>query len=414
MSAGGRFDLVVVGGGLVGASLVCALAGQGLRMALVEAQPLKVADLPGYDDRGIALAAGSQRIFAGMGLWPALAGAATPIRRIHVSDRGRFGFVRLDAADEGVPALGYVALARELGAALLGRLGGLAEVTLFSPARVADFAADGAGARLTLATEGGARQTLEARLVVAADGTRSALRDRLGIATTERDYGQSAVIANVSPQLAHEGVAYERFTDTGPLALLPMSEGRCALVWTVPADRVEAVMALDDAGFLAGLQARFGQRLGRLERVGRRSAYPLRLVRAKDALGPRLALIGNAAHTLHPIAGQGFNLGLRDVAALAEVLVEARRAGEDPGAPEVLARYARWRRADQRRVVAFTDGLNRLFASPLPPLACARDLGMLALDLLPPAKRGFGRLAMGRAGRLPRLARGLPLGEVCA
>ena len=408
-----RFDLVVVGGGLVGASLVCALAGQGLRMALVEAQPLKVSDLPGYDDRGIALAAGSQRIFAGMGLWPALADAATPIRRIHVSDRGRFGFVRLDAADEGVPALGQVALARDLGAVLLERLADLDEVTLFAPARVADFGVDGEGARLTLDT-GGGTQTIEARLVVAADGTRSALRDQLGIATTEWDYGQSAVIANVTPQLPHEGVAYERFTDTGPVALLPMSQGRCALVWTVPADRVEAVMALDDAAFLDGLQVRFGQRLGRLERVGRRSAYPLRLVRAKAALGQRLALIGNAAHTLHPIAGQGFNLGLRDVAALAEVLAEARRAGEDPGAPEVLARYARWRQADQRRVVAFTDGLNRLFANPLPPVACARDLGMLALDLLPVAKRGFGRLAMGRAGRLPRLARGLPLGEVCA
>ena len=251
--------------------------------------------------------------------------------------------------------------------------------------------------------------TLSGRLIVAADGADSPLREHFGIGSTVSDYRQTAIVTNITPQLAHNNIAYERFTETGPLALLPMTEQRCAVVWTVASSQVEPIMALDDADFLAALQSRFGYRLGRLERVGRRQAWPLRLVQAKETVRERLALVGNAVHTLHPIAGQGFNLGARDVAVLAEVLVDAVSAGEDPGSLQVLQRYADWRARDHRNVTVFTDGLARLFSLPLPALGVARSAGMLAFDLLPPAKRLLTRMTMGRSGRIPRLARGLPL-----
>jgi len=245
---------------------------------------------------------------------------------------------------------------------------------------------------------------------VAADGANSAIREQLGIQTQERDYRQTAVIANVSTDKPHNHIAYERFTDSGPLALLPMTEQRCALVWTVAADQSESLLALDDATFLQRLQQHFGYRLGRFTRVGVRHAFPLQLLQAKESVRARLALAGNAMHTLHPIAGQGFNLGLRDVAALVDVILDARRDGRDIGALNILQRYAQWRQADQRRVALFTDSMVRLFGQSLPPVVGLRDAGMLALDLCPPAKRWFGRMTMGRAGRLPRLARGLSNG----
>lgn len=402
------YDLLIIGGGLVGASLACALAGSGLRIGMIEAVPFTSAASPAFDDRAIALAAGSQRIFSAMELWPSLRERVTPIRHIHVSDRGRFGFTRLHHDEEGVPALGYVALSRDLGEVLNRRLSGLADVELICPAELAGLtiAADHAQVRVR---QGDAERRLTARLLVAADGARSLVREQVAIATRQWDYGQTALITNIATQLPHASVAYERFTDTGPLALLPMSGGRCSVVWTLGNPQVDDVMALDDKEFLARLQERFGQRLGRFERVGKRHVYPLVLVRALESVRPRLALIGNAAHTLHPIAGQGFNLGLRDVAALAEVLLEAHHQSRDIGELQILQRYADWRSADHRRVIAFTDGLNRLFSNPLMPVVCARDAGMLAMDLLPPFKRLFGQLTMGRAGRLPRLARGVPL-----
>ncbi len=358
------YDILIVGGGLVGASLVRALQGRGLRIAVVEAVQFETRTEAGYDDRAIALAHGTQRIFSSLGLWNDLADDATPIHRIHVSDR--------------------------------------------CPATLADLNLGAEAATATLVMDDATRM-LTARLVVAADGAGSAVRDRLGIPVIDRDYGQTAVIANITPQLPHRHVAFERFTDTGPMALLPMSAGRCALVWTVDSRETGEVMGFSDSEFLSRLQERFGYRLGRFERVGRRQAYPLRLIKAKESVRHRLALVGNAAHTLHPIAGQGFNLGVRDIAVLAEVLVDALVGGHDPGELAVLNRYDAWRHADHQRVTAFTDGLARLFTLPLPALGMARAAGMLALDLLPPAKRLLTRLTMGRSGRMPRLARGLPL-----
>lgn len=401
-------DIIIAGGGMVGACLACALSGQGLRIMSVEAVPRERREEPGYDDRAIALAYGTRRIFDGLGVWAEIEAAATPIHRIHVSDRGHFGAVRMDRGEEGLPAIGYVVPARVIGQVLAGAVARLDDVERVCPARVVGAAAVTDRVRVAIEGADGA-QTVAARLLVAADGADSVLREQAGIAALQTDYGQTAIITNVTAQLPHDNIAYERFTDSGPLALLPQSEGRCAVVWTVASDQTEAVLALDDAAFLEQLQARFGQRLGRFVRVGTRQAWPLRLLSARQTVAARLALVGNAVHTLHPIAGQGFNLGARDVAVLAEVIVDAVRAGADPGADAVLARYADWRRRDHASVTVFTNGLARLFTLPLPGLAAARSAGMVALDLLPPAKRLLTRLTMGRSGRVPRLARGLPL-----
>ena len=402
------YDILIIGGGMVGASLACAVVGQGLRIGLVEARPFPSSEHPAYDDRTLALAYGTRRIFQGLGLWQPLAAAVTPILDIHISDGGRPGIARLNHRQEGVEALGYVAEARLIGAVLGERLAHLDGVELLCPASLEDVTIDADAVQVRLQNT---TAVLRARLLVAADGADSQVRRQLGIDAMRWDYGQTAVIANVTPEYPHAQVAYERFTDNGPLALLPMSAKRCALVYTVPTEQADAVLNLSDAAFLERLQASFGERLGRFQRTGRRRAHPLTLVKSREHARHRVAIIGNAAHTLHPIAGQGFNLGIRDVAALAEVIVDACRQGEDFAQDRVLQRYADWRRWDQRRTIAFTDGLTRLFSNPLGPLRLARNLGLLAFDLLPPAKHLLARQTMGLEGRLPRLARGLPLLE---
>ena len=256
---------------------------------------------------------------------------------------------------------------------------------------------------------GGVVDRLNCRLLVAADGGNSAIREQLDVPVVRWEYGQSAVVTNITPARPHRNVAYERFTDTGPVALLPMSEQRCAVVWTVRDEQVDDVLALGDGAFLDAFQERFGYRLGRFERVGKRAAYPLSLLRARESVRGRIAIIGNAAHTLHPIAGQGFNLGIRDVAALSEVVYEAFASGGDIGAASVLDSYEQWRLAEQRNVALATDGLARLFSNPLGLIRLGRNLGLLAMEFLPGAKRPLARGAMGMLGRQPRLARGVPL-----
>ena len=403
-----EFDLLIVGGGLVGASLACALGPTRLRVGLVEAVPPRSKSQPSYDERVIALAWGSRKILEGIWIWPAVAPEAEAIRRIHISDRGHFGFARLDCADQAAEALGYVVPARVLGRALYQRLEELDHVELFCPARLGDFRADveGVGTDLDLA---GKVRSLRARLLVAADGGESSIRERLGLPVWHWEYGQTAVIGTVTPVRPLRGMAFERFTDTGPLAMLPMTEGRYSFVWTARDTEAPGLLALSDADFLTRLQERFGFRLGGLTRLGHRAAYPLRLLQVKNPVGERLALIGNAAHTLHPVAGQGFNLGLRDVAVLAQMLADAAWRGADPGAPDLLGRYASACRPDQRVSALVTDGLARLFANPLWPLPALRDIGLIGLDLLPGLKQGVARQFMGLRGRLPRLSRGLPV-----
>jgi 2-octaprenyl-6-methoxyphenol hydroxylase len=402
--------VAIAGGGLVGTSLALALAEADVPVTLVEASDPQPGNGVGYGARPIALSEGSRRILDALGVWDSIAQIATPIKRIHVSDRGHFGFARLHAGDFGVDALGYVIGAASLGRALDEALASVRAARVLRPARVDEVECDGR-AKVQLSVSGAAdrhaHSHVQASLMVLCDGGRSPLRERLRIPANERDYGQWAVVAEVESRCAHGGVAYERFTADGPLAVLPMCGNHCGLVWSVDAGTGERLLSLDDDAFLRTLTEQFGMRLGGFVSAGPRSAFPLSLVTASRVVGDRLAVIGNAANHLHPVAGQGLNLGLRDAAALAEIVSESIREGGDPGDAEVLERYAAWRRHDQTVVSRATDALVRLFSNRFAPLVVARSIGLLAFDLLPPAKRYFGAHAMGLAGRQSRLTRGL-------
>ena len=413
------YDVIIVGGGLVGASLACALADTPLRVAVVEAVPYTTAAQPSFDDRSVALAFASRLILTALNVWPRIArDDLSPIKAIHISDRGRPGSTHLSAHDAGTEALGYVVPARVLGAALIAQMQTAHNVELLAPARLSALRIELDAAVATIAertnaqatdAQGEAVRSLRARLIVAADGARSVVRGLLGIEAHTRDYGQVAIVSNAVPGRAHNGVAYERFTPSGPLAVLPHTQGRCAIVWSVAPARAQELLALDDAGFLVALQTEFGARLGRFSALGARQSYPLSLTQVAQTVHARVALIGNAAHTLHPVAGQGFNLGLRDVVTLAELVRDSFTAGGDIGDSAVLARYRAWRARDTRAMTAFTDGLVRLFSNDRLPLVATRNAALLAIDLLPPAKRALLRRTMGLAGELPRALRGLPL-----
>lgn len=400
------YDVAIVGGGLVGASLACALAPLGLRLALLEAVPPRADAQPSYDDRTLALSASSCRILEALDLWPLLAGGATPIREIHVREYGRPGRVVLSPEELGLDRFGHVVEARAFGAAMFERLPELDGLEFLCPAELQSLQVNDEDVSVRYTDEGEPR-TLRARLVVGADGAASAVRDALGIDAERCDYGQTAIICNVTPERHHEGRAFEFFTPTGPFALLPHVGGRCGLVWCVARDEVDALLALGDQEFLDRARARFGDALGRWNKIGRRSGYPLKLTRAVADTGPRTVLLGNAAHAIHPIGAQGFNLGLRDVAALAEVVAEARTSEcSDVGDPSLLRRYSAWRAPDQAGTIAYTDGLARLFANPTALAAAARRVGLLAHAVFPPLRRRLAVQAMGYRGRIPRLALG--------
>ena len=409
------YEIAIAGGGLVGMTLAVALGRTRIPVALIEARVAQGRGDSGYDSRPIALSQSSRRILDALGVWDSLAAIVTPITRIHVSDRGHFGFARLNAEDCNVDALGYVVAAAELGRSLEAALGSTDRVRVLRAVAVEDVERDHSPvARLRIAAAGdppahGLPSHIEAKLMVLCDGGRSALRERLGISVSERDYGQWGITARVEARCAHGGVAYERFTAAGPMALLPMHGNDCGLVWSMDAALAERLMTLDDDGFVCALTEQFGMRLGGFVATGPRSRFPLHLITATEVVGKRLAIIGNAANHLHPVAGQGLNLGLRDAAALAEIVSAASREGRDAGDPSVLAGYAEWRRRDQKIVSRATDALVRLFSNRFAPLVTARGLGLLAFDLFPPAKRRFGNVAMGLAGRQSRLARGLSL-----
>lgn len=393
----GQGRIAIVGGGLVGASLALALQqggalDRGWRISLIEPHAPGDGFQPSYDARCSALSWGTRLIYQRLGLWPAIAERAEPITRIHVSERGRFGATRLDAAEEGVPALGYVVENAWLGHCLWQALHGEAGIDWRCPARVAAVQAQTGGYRLTL-DDG---SPLDCELLVLADGGRSDLRRQLGIHVRRTPYGQTALIANVSPAEAHAGEAFERFTSDGPMALLPLPEQRCALVWTRPDADAARLAALDERAFLAELQQAFGYRLGTFGKVGARHSYPLALLEAEEQVRRHLVVIGNAAHGLHPIAGQGYNLSLRDVMALAETLLQD---GAPLGDLACLQGYLTRQRLDQTLTVGFSDRVTRLFSHDRGGLAQARHLGLLALDLLPPAKHWFARQAMGLGTR---------------
>ena len=395
-------ELVIVGGGLVGLTLAIAVAEAGLDVAVVDRETPDVTVTPEFDGRAYAIAYGSRQALLAIGLWEKLAGEAEPILEIRVADDNAPLFLHYDHREVGDHPLGWMVEDRVLRRALLARAGELPKLRHLAPLAVADVERSSAGALVRLADG----RAIAARLVVAADGKTSPLRQSAGIRTVAWSYPQTGIVATVHHARPHRGVAVEHFLPAGPFAILPLSGNRSSIVWTERADLAPQILALPDRPFAAELGRRFGDFLGALELRGPRWSYPLSFLHAETYIAERLALVGDAAHLIHPIAGQGLNLGLRDVAALAEVLVDARRLGLDIGDATVLARYQRWRRLDNWMLSAATDSLNRLFSNSIPPVKLVRDIGLAAVNGMPPLKRLFMRHAMGVMGELPRLVRG--------
>lgn len=386
--------MIIVGGGMAGATLalaVSALSAGRVQVEVVEAVSPDSRKHPGFDARAIALAYGTCQQLARIGVWPALKACGTPIERVHVSDQGHAGFVGLEASDYQIPYLGQVIELHQAGSRLFTLLEKAPGVTLHCPAKVVDVERQQHSATITL--DNGTR--LSGELLVAADGSSSALAQHCNVDWRSEDYGQIAVIANVTTSLPHQGKAFERFTRNGPLAMLPMSEGRCSLVWCHAAEDQAKVDSWSDAEFLHQLQQAFGWRLGAMVKAGKRHSYPLRLTSAQQHISHRLALVGNAAQTLHPIAGQGFNLGLRDVMSLAEIIAQAEQQGNDIGSYQILSQYQQRREPDQQATIGVTDGLIHLFANRLAPLVVGRNLGLMAMELVPPLRETLARRTLG-------------------
>jgi 2-octaprenyl-6-methoxyphenol hydroxylase len=416
-------DVVIVGAGLIGASLAVALGSAGLHVMVVDRVPGATQVAPAFDGRTTAVAHGSRRALEAIGVWQHVAAFAEPILDIRISD-GRldpaggpsptsllhlhFDHRQASRADEPAAPMGHIAENRHIRAALFRRLQELPTVTLMAPVELASAARDQGGARIALADG----REIAAALLVSAEGRGSMLREQAAIRLLRADYAQTAIVVTAEHELPHRGVAHEKFLPAGPFAILPMTDDpaggahRSSIVWTERADLAPALLRLPEPEFQGEFRRRFGEHLGAVKAVGPRFSYKLAVQSADCFVAPRLALVGDAAHGIHPIAGQGWNLGLRDVAALAEIVVDAHRLGLDIGHVSVLAGYERWRRVDSLTMIGVTDGLNRLFSNDLGPLRLARDLGLAAVNRLPPLRRFFIRHAMGLVGELPRLVKG--------
>lgn len=405
MSQAVAYDVVIVGAGMVGASLACALASAGCggrRVALVESAPVQAGDAPyqpGFDVRSTALSAGSVESLQKLGLWQALARQAQAIRQVHVSDRGRFGATRLNAPEQGLSALGQVVENQWLGRVINDTLLNLPALDLYDRSRVLTVQSQQQGCSLMVETGNGEKRSLQTALLVLAEGGRSGLCEQLGIHRHHKDYHQVALVANVITSRLHDGVAYERFTEQGPLALLPLRpferRSRSALIWTHPADAEQGLRAQSDEMLLQNLQLAFGSRVGRFEHIGERLYWPLGLTVAEEQYRPGLVLLGNAAHSLHPVAGQGFNLALRGAMRLAGHITMAWQRGEDPGEEQQLRYFVEGISADQQRTIHFSDQLISLFGASDPFRRAGRGLGLVGMELLPFLRRGFARHVMG-------------------
>ena len=396
------FDIIIVGGGAVGAAFACALKDSKLKIAVIEAVSPKADIQTSYDDRGLSISLSSKNILDNLGLWQNISPHSNPIKHIHVSDQHHFGFVRMDAESMAVPALGYIVLAKELGKALIQTIEAADNISFLCPASVTAVEISALSASVTV-NIGGVDKVISSKLLVAADGADSRTRDMLGIKASVEDYQQVAIVSNVMPERPHQDTAYERFTETGPLALLPYSEQRCVLVFTIAANETEKYLQMDEQSFLDALLERFGRRLGKFSNLGQRKSYPLKMLWVEEQVKHRTVILGNAAHAVHPNGAQGFNLGLRDAAALAEVLIEAQKDDQDIGELSLLESYLESRVEDQQRVLKFTDRLVKNFYNKQPLKIIARNLVMLATDLSPPLKHRFTRRAMGFWGRQPSL-----------
>lgn len=400
-------DVLIVGGGLVGASLAIALDRSGLNVGLVEAAPPGA--LPAvFDERNLSFAEATVNALAALGVLQKLRAPSGAIRRIHISRRGDFGRSLLEAQRYGRDEFGRVVTARDFGAALEARLAELPRLQRYRPVRFVGLAEDDGRSRAIRVADGAGERILRTRLLVAADGTRSGVREALGIGVDEHDYEQTLFVTRLRAERAPDGTAYERLTEGGPTALLPRGDGHYGLVHGVRREQADAVAALDEAGFLAHVQEAFGWRIGRFLACGTRSVYPAIRVLAQRRSATRALLVGNAAQTIHPIGAQGFNLGLRDALTLAELIEAALAAhGEvDCGAATLLDDYERRRREDRERTVAFSDGLARITANESPLLRPLRSLGLFAADRLPSAQAYLVGGAMGYRGDVPALCRG--------
>lgn len=386
-----QVDVAIVGGGLVGASLALALSDSGLSVAVIEAFTPKAPDHPGYDDRTLVLNPVSCQILSELGLADVLGQHGIPIKTIHVSDRGHFGRVLLQSADHGLNWFGRVIEAWRLGQTLLEQVAEHRSLHWIAPMRLQDMQSTSEQVTLSLVNADGDSENITAQVLIGADGAASKVRELLSLPATEHDYQQTAIICNATPSKPHNGVAYERFTETGPLALLPQGRQRVGVVWTVHTEQAEDLLELSDADFMKGLQQRFGYRLGDFQRIGKRASYPIKLVRAQTNTAHRSVLIGNASHTIHPISAQGFNLGLRDAIALAQQL----KAISDPGDKGLLDAYQQQRQSDQDETIRYTDGLARLYSNTSATGRLFRTGGLLAHQFVPGLQRRLVLNAMG-------------------
>ncbi|MTI13301.1 2-octaprenyl-6-methoxyphenyl hydroxylase [Sansalvadorimonas verongulae] len=391
-------DVVIIGGGMVGASLAIGLRNtlpESISIAVIEAVALSddapAGWQPSYDARSTALSEGTRRIFEALGVWQHIDQNAEPITDIHVSDRGHTGITRIKAEEHRVPALGYVVDNSWLGQILVSAVQERDGIDWLCPVSVKELTPEESGMIVALDTG----KSLKAELVILADGGRSGLTRTLGIDIDESQYGQTAIVTNITPARHHQSVAYERFTDEGPMALLPRHNGDCALVWTMPEALAEERLQLVEDDFLAELQDRFGYRLGRFCKVGERFSYPLSLKQSREQVRTGLVVLGNAAHSLHPVAGQGFNLSLRDTQALADVLGAAGQQGQPLGGLDLLLSYVKGRQQDQHQTIGFSDKVVSLFSNDSLVLAGARNAGLLGMGLLFPVRDWFARQAMG-------------------
>lgn len=395
------YDLLIIGGGLAGNCLALALKDTGLKIAIIEASTREQHHASPAGDRALALAAGTVKMLEALGIWQGISQVATAIKNIHISDQGHFGKVRLSAQKENVQALGYVIIARDI-EAHVAKLVNDAQIELICPSRLVGLMAGNSAVNIGLKCQDEV-SNLSAKLLVGADGGNSSVRKLLEIAQHVTEYGQTALVTTVKSSLPHNNTAFERFTASGPLALLPVNNDHCAVVWTRTRSDADALMSGSEVDFLAELQQCFGYKLGELSLAAPRRAFPLSLIRAEKMIADRAVIIGNAVHQLHPVAGQGFNLGLRDVVQLAEMIIKQHQANQDIGAADFLNAYAQSRQKDHGRTIDFTDTVVRIFSNDWLALAAARNIGLAILDHIPAAKTLLTRHAMGLAGRLPRL-----------
>ncbi len=398
-----QYDVLIVGGGMVGATLACALGDSALRVALLEARPPEDVRTDAHDLRVSALTRASQTVLERLGAWQGMVvRRVSPFREMHVWDAAGAGVIHFDSAELGEDALGHIVENRVVQYALWERARDFSNVTLLSPAAWRDVESEAAGFRVPM--QDGSSVTT--RLIVGADGARSRVREWARLPVNGWQYDQSGLVATIRTEQSHRETAWQRFLPTGPLALLPLSDGSCSIVWSTSPHEAERLLALDELAFCQELEAAFDSTLGRVLSVGERAAFPLRVQYAAKYVRAGVALVGDAAHTVHPLAGQGVNLGIMDAAALAEVLLEAHAAGKDLAAFGVLRRYERWRKGNNLMMMAAMDGFKRLFGTGAAPVRWARNAGLSATNALGPVKHLIMRHAMGRTGDLPRLARG--------